>query len=82
MYIVYVYFFIWVDNGSSKSQSLPNRNINNRNEKPSFELLDKNIQETPKPYNLLLLPFIASQRWKDSNCCWYLCTSETETINP
>lgn len=38
------------------------KNPNTRQEKPSFELLARAIQKTPKTYSLLLLPLVISQR--------------------
>lgn len=48
------YFPIWASNASSKTQRPSNKKLNTRHKKPSFELLVRVVQATPKT-----LPVIA-----------------------
>lgn len=62
-------FLIWTGNAPCKSKRPPNRTPNTRHKEPSFELLVRAVQETPKTYGLLLLPLVTPQGWKFSPYC-------------
>lgn len=48
----------------------PMINPNARHEKPSFELLAKSVQESPKTCSFLLFNFVTPRKWKvNPHCC-------------
>lgn len=59
----------WADSVPSKSKRPPSKNPNAKREKPSFELLARDIQKIPKIFSLLLFTLAAPQRWKVSPYC-------------
>lgn len=55
---------------SSRAINYLTKTLNNsRIEKPSFELLVKAVQRVPAHYRLLLLPLVASRKWKVKAHC-------------